>query len=150
MTAPFLSGSAEWAKLSPAQQAAIGATAIEIVLCWIGADAEPVHPATERTRLFEQAEVALNDRLHQAVLAAVPAVDADLVPLPQDWTIELEPVQEPEQRAGPASRTLPAIALCALAGGPEFLFLRPAAEDRALVADPIDQDRAEWDAAPRW
>jgi hypothetical protein len=77
-----LDGCAEWDKLTPWQQKAIGATAIEIVLCWCGVDAEPVHPATERTRIFEAAETALNDRLQTAVIAAVPQVDADVVPLP--------------------------------------------------------------------
>jgi hypothetical protein len=77
-----LDGRAAWAALSPDVQAAIGAVAIEIVVCWVGQDAEPAYPATERGRAFEAAEIDLNDWLQDFVTQAVPAIDAELVPLP--------------------------------------------------------------------
>lgn len=82
MAEPILDSRKAWAALSPDVQATIGATAIEIVLCWEGQDAEPAYPATERCRAFEAAEVELNDMLHQAVTQAVPEIDAEIVPLP--------------------------------------------------------------------
>jgi hypothetical protein len=85
MTSPTLSGSAEWARLTPGQQAAIGAAAIELVLCWAGLDAEPEHPATERTRIYEQAEAHLHDRLLEAVVEPIDAFAAEPLPLPSDW-----------------------------------------------------------------
>ena len=77
-----LNGRVTWDRQPAHVQAAIGAAAIELVCCWVGLDAEPAHPATERTRRFEQAESDLCDRLMQAVLDNVPTIDVDEVPLP--------------------------------------------------------------------
>lgn len=93
-TVPTLDGREAWATLPPERQAAIGAAALELVLCWVGLDAEPAHPATERTRLFEAAESHLSEFLLDAVVAAIPTLDADLVPLPDGWTAMTAPAAD--------------------------------------------------------
>jgi hypothetical protein len=71
-------GAAAWAGLTPEQQAAIGAVALEIIVNWNGCDA---YEDRARTRPFEAADPLLLDRLHGLVDDAIPAtIVAEPVP----------------------------------------------------------------------
>lgn len=74
-------GAAAWATLSPDVQAAIGAIALELVVCWEGQD--DFQDEGDRTRPFDAADPLLNDSLRNIVHGAIPDVlSAEPVPVP--------------------------------------------------------------------
>lgn len=83
---PRFDGAEAWAKLTPEQQAAIGAIALEFVVNWNGLDANATMTMTPRLRPFERAESILCDMLHQTVsdaaLDAYPWLHDDKLPVP--------------------------------------------------------------------
>jgi len=78
-----IDGAAEWAKLLPDVQSAIGACALDLVAAWVGFDAavdnEP--GATPANRAFEAADILCSDRLLAAVIRSVLSLDPDQPPL---------------------------------------------------------------------
>lgn len=68
-------GAAEWAKLSPKHQAAIGAAALEHVVSWLGYDVAGDEQDTTAARVFEAATAATGDDLQRAFEAALPGFD---------------------------------------------------------------------------
>lgn len=81
---PRLDGSAEWARLPPDTQAAIGAAAIELVAAWVGLDScnRLSDRPTPTSRAFAAADRHGYDRLLELVAEAVPAIDPDDPPVP--------------------------------------------------------------------
>lgn len=75
-------GAAAWATLDPEAQARIGAAALELVCMWHGQDAvDPSAGRDQQTRAFDVCDALLNDKLHAAVLEAVPTIEASEPPM---------------------------------------------------------------------
>jgi len=80
-------GAAAWAALTPAQQAEIGAIALELIVNQHGEDAYSIgfEPTAEK-RPFQAANPLLNDMLMSAIsdalAEAVPALIDDTLPIP--------------------------------------------------------------------
>ena len=71
-------GAAAWAKLTPAQQAEIGAIALEYIVNWHGLDSAASYSMAEKA--FGAADSLLGDMLMEVVTTAI----GDAVPAPSD------------------------------------------------------------------
>lgn len=84
---PRFDGAEAWAKLTPEQQAEIGAIALEYVVAANGRDAyADIDALALQSRAHEAAEMViagqLNETVQEALAALVPALDDETLPVP--------------------------------------------------------------------